>query len=362
MRVDFIIWVIYQVCLYYLLMPLRILLAVFVFFMWRPPIKITPVLPTPQTEYLLQRPEPIENTANVLGGDQAKFIGLAIGVNPQEGDDRILFSYVSEDGRLSRFMDRKEGQFSGDMFAGWLYGITHLPSLTQDQINLLEKVFQVSVYQKPYFQFKGYEENPNRGYLFRFWFIPHMFLPILTFSLFLHRITHKKTYLFWYYFFVVLSMPFIWFVPDWSIWTRRFFWVSFYNAHSNCIYADILIRLGSCLGERILDIVSSKHIYNPEIIAFRILHFGGSDNGYVDYCLADLKRDNAPLDGFEEKEFIHLKGFKKIKLYTSPLPACYRKNMYRWEKNFFTKQEGSTTWVDHYHLSKLVYNITNRRV
>jgi hypothetical protein len=336
------------------------LLAFLVALLWKPPINFSPVMPLPKGEYLTDRPEPLEKTLDVLGSDQAKFIGMAIGVKPQEGDDKILFSYLS-DGKLSRYMDKKAGQFSGDMFSGWLYGITHLPALSQEQVSALELLFQKSVYEKPYFQFKGYKEKPDRGYLFRFWFIPHMFLPMLCFSLFLYKITHKRSYLVWYYVFLFLSLPLLWFVPDWSVWRGKLFWVSFYTAHSSTLYADILIRLGSFLGAGILDRISYKHYYNPEIMAFRILHLGGTDDGYVDYCLRDLTRDNASLDGFEEKEFIHLKGFRRIKLYTRVLPACYRKNIYRWEKNFFTKQDGTTSWIDYYHLSRLAYNLLNRR-
>lgn len=360
----FLLWLVKESFLCLLLSPIRLLVTILIRLLWKPIFEFNSQLlnsiPIANKNFNFDP----ENFVKHSPGDQAKFIGMYVGAYPTEQGKRILLSYI-KDG----YFDRKiysyyPKPFSGDMLSGWLYGVVNLYKkglLTEEDINKICKAIEKALFERPYCQFYApWNKKKDRGFLFRFWFLGHDFVPPLALLTVILKIRPSLKLRLLYYWLRILSFPFVDLTPEGSVQYGKLFWISWYAAHSRAVLAKAVLTVdpGNKLFEGILRFTYQKHkFYNPDIVALYCDYFGWNkdDEEFVKRWLDDYEIPDKPEQIPEEYliRLVHLKGLKKILVSRYILPSRYRINEYRWEKSPVERRFWNSSPIDYYHLLAL---------
>jgi len=342
------IYLLLQSFLYFLTLPLKLILTIITYFMWNPPFRIY--------EASFKEGELKKNfKINLLHhGDNGKFESIYAVIKK---DKNRIFKFIDMDYNFTRLYSKKN--WSGDMMSGWLYAFVYFYKNNMLETNDLikfKKAVDNAFFSKPYFQFG---KGGNRGYLFRWWFIGSDFIvPLATLWVYNQIFNNWKTK-FLYYYFLIISLPLLFIYPNPSIATKRFYWVSWYSIHSKSLLAMAMLMMkGNFIAKRILKFSYKRYgRINPEITALYCSYFGWKDKDkeFVELFLKDYTDKKTIYNIDLMKEFISVKDLfkgkiRKIKVATEILPSQFRKNQYNWEKSLVHPYYQTESYLAYYHL------------
>ena len=367
------VWLVKEVFLFLLATPLRFLFTLACLFLWKPAFRFNPNTlkdnGDPESKYksFVKNFNP-RDYALSASSDQAKFLGMFLAVHPSEENKELLLSYITPDYYFTRKIGKRHGTWSGDMTAGWLYALTSYLRdrlVTEEDFDKVERAYRKAFFEKPYCQHHSFNGKFDRGFLFRWWFTGPDFVVLLAVLTVLKTFGKDKRWKLLYYLFRLLSFPWADLLPEASVQRGRFFWISWYAAHSKAVLAKAVLNVDPSNGlfKKVLTNVYRKHgFYNPDIVALYCSHFGWTekDKDFVERWLRDYTevKERKPV---EQTRFIHLKylfkrrSLKKSEVVMSKeiLPTSMRHNEYLWEKDALRMSYGEKSFLDFAHLYRL---------
>ncbi len=348
----FYLYFVLQYFLLILLSPIRWLINLTARFLWDDfnfdLSKFIKVDPKEIIEFAEKTEEKLLNSIDEIGkhGDGCKFVGMWRAVSDKEEVDNLFKSYV-KDGLFLRKPKNpaleEKGNYSGDMWAGYVYGLTNMylkGELQKDKeyVKELKKAIDKALFNKPYLQFKSHYKKIDRGFLFR-WFFSNAghFLPILSMTEIAYKITGKLKYKILYLLIFPLAFFDIVINPTFAIRKGKYRYMQWYYVHSCFIkYWSLYQLTKNPVYKYSMNFIYKRFWFNPDFAKLMkkkfITYVWASD--YTKQSITEHNKINAL---FKKQKVKNIKNILRRKPadyeeYTEIIPPRFRRNDYQWEK------------------------------